>query len=302
MPDKKVLALDSQILNTYQLCARRCKYQFVDRLSPLVKAVALDKGGLLHEVLKVHYLYLMKDFTRIRNLKSFDGRTLLDETANELSLVQVVRKHFDFVSMDSDLPLDICEEVWNTYVQYEQYYRSDGWMPIAVEQSFSKVLFEDDDLIILYEGIIDWLDNTKIVDHKSSSRRGEPLALSNQFMGYAWAFGVHNVVINKIGFQKTLDAKDKFERYTKSYPADMIAEWRENTIQWALRLFYHLNHIEEMEKDFNLTSCDKYGGCIYAGSTADLGPCQTERQARSWKIQNKYKVGEVWSPAGDLEK
>jgi hypothetical protein len=312
--EQQILALDSQILNTYAMCERKCKYAFIDRITPMVKAEALDKGGLLHELLKVHYIVKMKDFARLLNIPTFQplvaelliktvqGANKVDFTPLDLEELQdmtiqgIVKRHYDYVSTQSDLPIEICEEVYKTYLQYAQYYENDGWLPIAVEQSFSKVLFESESVKILYEGIIDWLDEHKIVDHKSSSRRGEPLSLSNQFMGYAWAFGVHNVVINKVGFQKTLDAKDKFERYTKSYPNSLIEEWKANTIRTALELMVDVQNVVEMEKKFDLTSCDKYGGCIYTQV------CETEPEARPWKMQTNYKIGEVWSPAKELEK
>jgi len=292
------------------MCARRCKYAFVDKIQPMTKAEALDKGGLLHELLKVHYIVIMKDYERLLKLETFKPLKIENiqppvvadftevdlEELRESSIQQLVKKHYDYITTSIDLPIEICEEVYKTYSQYAQYYNNDGWFPIAIENPFSKLLFEDTDLCILYEGITDLVTQNLIVDHKSSSRRGEPLSLSNQFIGYAWALGINNVIINKVGFQKTLEPKDKFERYTKSYTKDMIEEWRINTIAWALKLFYHLSNLDEMEQDTNFTSCDKYGGCIYASI------CETEREARSWKIQNNFKIGEEWSPAKELEK
>lgn len=285
-----ILAIDSQVLNMYQMCPRKAKYYFVEGARPMVKEEAFDRGGLLHEMLKMHYNGIkgdwefMKDYTNIEPPYSYED---------------VMRLSIDYgnlKSIESDLPIEECQVVVNTYREYATYYKGEQWLPILVERPFSVILYEDQNLKVLYEGVTDLVTTTSIVDHKSSKRRGEPHDLSYQFMGYCWALGINNLVVNKVGFQKTLKEKDKFERYTKSYPKSLIEEWRESAIDIALRLHYDLNHLDLMEKKTNLTSCDKYAGCIFTAV------CKTEPEARSWKLQSNFILGQKWEPAKELEK
>src|SRR5204862_6305778 len=96
-----------------------------------------------------------------------------------------------------------------------------------------------------------------IVDHKSSSRRGTPSGLDNQFLGYCWALDVNNLVINKIGFQKTLKNEDKFERHVKSYSKELLDEWRVNSIRSAIELYCSMKDVSELAKQKDYTSCGK---------------------------------------------
>ncbi len=130
------------------------------------------------------------------------------------------------------------------------------------------------------------------VDHKSSKRRGEIISLSNQFIGYAWLLGTHNVMVNKIGFQKTLKPSERFTRATLSYTSDVINEWAENAVFW-IKLQRH--HDETGNYPRNYTSCDKWGGCVYRPI------CETERGARDYKIRQLFDVKEVkWDVGAKL--
>lgn len=291
---QKTLMIDSQILNTYQSCTCKTYYQFVRNIRGLFKETALDKGGLLHEIMKYHY-----EFIKYNQSHIYDGSVGEQFQGKEITYQQIIqtsiKKAQDYV-LNSDLDVKTCEEVINTYQEYAQYYVNDNWEIVSVENPFAKVIYEDEDLKIVYCGIVDLVTTKAIVDHKSSSRRGNPTGLSNQFMGYAWAFNLNNVVINKIGFQKTLSAQEKFERHTKSYPQDLIDEWKANAIRVAKDLFLDLQNQEQMVAKKNFTSCDKYSGCLYEKI------CGTQNEAREFIIGKDYMIGEPWNPAEKLQK
>ena len=292
---QEVLAIDSQVLNMYELCHRKTKYYFVDGARPMIKEAAFDKGGLLHDILKVHYLGIKQDTARIQEM--FGNIELeFPEHLDYPTIMSLAKKYGNLRAVNTDLPMEDCMMVMATYVEYANYYRGETWLPQIVEQPFSVVLYEEPDIKILYEGITDLVTQDSIVDHKSSSRRGEPHTLSNQFIGYCWAFNINNIVINKVGFQKTLKAKDKFERYTKSYPKSLREEWREHAITRAIQLYHDLKDTKKMETDFNFTACDKYSGCVFTQV------CTTEPEARDWKLRNKYLLKQEWNPAKELEK
>ena len=286
---KQVLFIDSQILNTYQDCPTKFYYNFIHNVRPLVKPEAFDKGDLLHHMLKFHY-----------KLVRHNQLTLADNLIKQqrYSMTQIIdicvhkaEKHLLSLDLDTQLGL----EVIKTYKEYANYYTNCTWQILQVEQPFARVIYDSEEVKLVYCGIIDLLTHVAIVDHKSSSRRGPTTGLSNQFQGYAWALNVHNVVVNKIGFQKTLKPEEKFERPTKSYPQAIIDEWERNTIRVGLDLFKDLQDVPGIMNKRNYTSCDKYSGCIFQRI------CETTPEAREFIIGKDYKIGESWEPVKGLK-
>jgi hypothetical protein len=72
-----------------------------------------------------------------------------------------------------------------------------------------------------------------------------------------------------------------------------IQEWIENTTQWCARI---LESQENNSWPMNLTSCDKYSGCIYSSL------CESDPESRIYKIERDFKVSEPWDVAHELEK
>jgi len=280
---KPVLIIDSQILNSFQSCQTKFYYDFVLNVKTLIKPVAFDKGDLLHYMLKFHY-------KMIRHNQRKAGKEI---PYSEIVKTCITKAEKYLVSLDLDSELGT--EVIKTYYDYSEYYRNCSWQILEVEKPFARVIHEDENIKIIYCGIIDLLTNVAIVDHKSSSRRGTPSGLSNQFMGYAYSLDVHNVVINKVGFQKTLKNEEKFERHTKSYPTDNLNEWKENTIKVGLEIYKGLNDVLELQKNKNFTSCDKYSGCIFQRI------CESSPEAREFVIQKDYRIGDSWKPLKTIE-
>lgn len=196
----------------------------------------------------------------------------------------------------SALDGEATEEVFYQFEEYSKFYRYETWEPTNVEQPFSKVLFDSEDLMILYEGIVDLtvkIPNVPIlpVDHKTQSRKQDPEALNNQFMGYCWALDCFSFVVNQIGFQKTLEPKDRFRRPTLSYTRDQLAEWVENTIYWTHILMGYIDH-NYWPKNF--TSCDKFYGCAFTKI------CGADPLGRERRLLQFFKEGEPWKPTKEL--
>jgi len=228
--------------------------------------------------------------------------------------------------IDLELGIQKAEECVKQFRDYVVYTALDTWVPIAVEEPFSKLMYQRPDvscpmhekwlesckdckrtegLTILYKGKTDLIVKVTnvpgiviIVDHKTGSRNQDPTGLSNQFMGYAWAFQditpdrVPRVIINKIGFQKTLPPKDRFRRYTKSYQRDVLEEWRSNTVYWVHQLLSYMDH---NTFPANFTSCDKYGGCVFR----DV--CYSIPSARERKLKIEFKVREKTDIFADVD-
>lgn len=275
----RTIALDSQILNTVSMCARKVDLGFIKNWRPTEKAEALEKGDLMHRMLK-HYYVARKN-----------GRTDLHNVIEEA--VAIGRA----ATIEMDLNESTIDENIKQFTAYCHYYNQDGWEPLEVEQSFSRELYRREDtpelegLSILYEGVIDLIAKTPhgifVIDHKTASRRSSPTRLSNQFMGYAWATGSHNVIVNRIGFQKTLKENERFQRLFLSYNDPLLIEWIQSATYWTEML---VSYIDSNYFPPNFTSCDKYAGCIFQEV------CEAIPEVREFKLQSRFYVGEPWSP------
>lgn len=259
--------------------------EFIDNWRPTEKAEALEKGDLIHQMFATYY----------RGKK--EGKTVQDESHALLVAEAMARAREASVEMSLSLPT--VEEDIKQFKENILYWQRDGWKILDVEEPFSKVLYERPDtperegFRVLYEGIIDLRvehpspHGIYIVDHKTGSRRVTPSKLSNQFMGYCWALGMNQVIINKVGFQKTLSAEERFQRMVLSYERELLNEWAQQAIYWAHVL---VGYIDQKYFPPNFTSCDKYAGCIFQQV------CGTIPQVRDFKLNSLYYQGEPWSP------
>lgn len=301
MADPKIFVFDSTVLNDMQACARKLEFGHVRNWRPLSgKAFALDRGSMLHDMLALYRILLKLAW------RNGDGTILTKSEAAFLKENEIEPKSYPWKEMveisimlgrsymatqSENLSMEEGEEIIRNFAEYADHYQNDGWQPIEVEAAFSRILYESKELILLVEGRIDLITDSRsgrtVVDSKTASRRQEPVLLSNQFICYAWATDVPSVTVDKIGFQKTLKAKDRFQRHILSYPQAIKEEWREWAIYWGKMAVYQ---IEEGIYPPNFTSCDKYGGCIY------LPICSTTPSAREWKAATLFRRGEQWSP------
>lgn len=275
MSEKLIIRFDSQILNNLEACARKLKYSSIKGYVPQHKATPLSKGILVHDGMKAYYTAIMQNIGR---------KDAMDAMVEAVRLKQV----------QSDLEISESEEVVKTLIQYCLFRMEDSWIPLAVEQPFSYVLYEDDEIVILHEGIVDLLIADKMikmatVDHKSSSRNSYISPMSNQFKGYARAFGTPNIIVNKIGFQKTKPPAEKFVRSLITYPTSVIEEWEQKAIRRIKHYAMMLNDPIAMD-EANETSCDKYSGCIYRSV------CEQTPSIRETLLLNDFRVRGPWDP------
>ena len=188
---------------------------------------------------------------------------------------------------------------------YCEFYSNDPWTTLAVEEVGSKILFENESLKIIYSGKIDRLvQQGNIIapmDHKSSERRGDVSSMSNQFIGYCFLLNVNHIIIDKIGFQKTLKPAERFQRFILHIDQGRIDEWQANSVNTLLihlmtsvgsesdaLEYYKMLRLKMMAPMMNLTSCDKYSGCIYRNV------CESSPEGRSWIKERDFIVREKW--------
>lgn len=295
---QKILSIDGQVLNTYQLCARRMKYAFIDNVHPEQKAEALESGDLMHKMLEVYYSLQLDDFDfQTETWHTIKEAGLIPPTSREFySIKDFAIKCGRFFGINMNIQVEDVEEVIHHFFEYTDYFQHDTWHPLAVEEVGSKVLFEDERIKIIYNFKIDLIaEQGRIIapfDHKTSRRRSEASSLSNQFIGYCYGLGLNNLVVNKIGFQKTLSPQQRFNRSILTIDDDRIKEWVVNTVHWCARI---IESELTNEYDMNLTSCDKYSGCIFARL------CESDPASRFFKIERDFKIGDDWDVAKHLE-
>ena len=277
----QAIVIDATILNTVQSCGLKAYYAFHKNLKPLETPSYFDKGDLMHKMMQTYRLLR-------KHRPNWSKEKILE------FCIKKGRRYY----IKLDLAVEDCEEVVQYFFSYVQKYHGDGWQFITIEKPFIKELYRNDDIAIFYQGKPDCsakvpnFEPLVVSDLKTGSRDTQPSILSNQFMGYAWALGTQVVVIDKINFYKKIDNDKSFKRYVLNYPQDLIEEWKEGAIYWALT---YKSYIESEYYPPNLTSCDKYGGCVFAkASGGKPGICETERAAREFKILSDYKVGELW--------
>lgn len=274
---KKILRVDSQILTMVQQCALRTKMRMVDCLEPTNRPPSFDIGSYCHKVLEVY------------------GQGKINgDSKNEIIMRAFEGGHA--YAIEHEIGMDELNLGYKTMQEYFTFYSNETWIWKSVETPFTVPLFENDDILIVWEGIIDcivdaklndeWLDWT--VDHKTTSRNREPVYLTNQFEGYAFARGNNRLIINTIGTQKTLEASKKFRREYLRIPQEVIDEWKAQAIHWSLMWAHYL---ETGYFPASFSACDgKFGPCIY------YPICWAKHQDREYVMRAEYVVGEEWDP------
>lgn len=277
---KKTIILTSSSANSVQNCPQRYDYEINQQLCLPNKGVALEKGDLFHFFLENYYKGLLVNNT---TLQYIDKKIPTHEIVN-MAILKVREK-----SVNSHLESVDTEEVIQFAREYVQHYVNDGWTPIAVEEKFSVVIYEDDNFRIIAEGKVDLVANTAqqninlVVDHKTGKRNVQPSKLSTQFQLYALALNYNNVMVNKINWVK--DPSNRFHRYLLSYDKTLIEEFKQDLIYWAFEI---IKHTESNYFPRNRTSCDKYSGCPFKLL------CESIPDVRQLKIDQFYVKNESY--------
>jgi len=188
--------------------------------------------------------------------------------------------------------------VLETCEQYFDFYKNDFWVPLETEVVKRKILFEDDEIRIMWKAKLDLtIDNNQgifPVDHKTLKQNRTTLSLNNQFIGQCLIMETRNAIINKIGFQTTLKPVDKFTRQLMSYSSDRLLEWQSEILPyWAYQL---LSYTESGHWPPNFTNCEsKYGPCMFS----DV--CGSDRGMRTEELKQHFMVIPKWD-VDNLEK
>lgn len=274
----RTVILDSQILTKIQQCGARTNYTHNLHLRLPEKSDPLQRGSLIHHFMAKMYEY-RKD---TGNKQDF-------QTCGNYAIPSVKAYASTLTLEDHEI-----NNVFKCLEQYVELYRYEPMEVLLVENPFAIVLYEseEDDLRIVYVGVTDLIGKTtgdiKVYDHKSQSRRSDFLLLDDQFEGYCTAAQSNVLYVNVVGLQKSIEPKEKMRRVPLSYPQLVLDRWKKHVIYWVKQyLVYTMNN----EWPENHTSCNKFQLCEYYM----LCTAVTD-EARAWKIQSEYNVGEPWDP------
>lgn len=181
--------------------------------------------------------------------------------------------------------------VISTMEEYFEYYKNDSFTILGAEEVRGSVIFEDDDLRVLwkakYDCIIDNMTGIMSMDHKTMKQRRPTMKLNNQFKGQCVLLKSRNIMINKIGWQKSLPPREKFERAIISYSADVLAEFCNDLVPYYARML--AAYTESGVWPQNITHCEnKYGQCTY------VKVCENDRGMRDEVLELEYVKGKAW--------
>lgn len=290
--DKEIIVIDSQRLVMVETCPAKYDYVFNKNYIPIEKARPLERGSSIHILLEQYYKLRMH---RDRwGLSSPDNKHRSHGLVDIVNICIRVLEHF---AIKMTLAVEEVDDVIRVFKEYVEFYQNEPHLTRAVEQVGSRVMYEDDEFVLIYETKIDWITSIAHInilpwDHKTYSRRGPVNPLNDQFLGYCWMLNVLNIGINRIGFQTTVKPKDKFLRPIMSYPQRVIDAWVEDTIQWVKEIRWRT---KTGIWTLNRTSCDKYDGCPFQQV------CMTEPDLRDWKARTLFDISDQpWDVGASL--
>ncbi len=312
---KANVILDATILTSLMSCPRLADFRFNHHLQPLGgKSNSLECGSIVHIFLEYFYKGLIAGVKReqaigfgmtaaelyIKGCKFCADFTSSEEVTKPLC----GHKPDEFPGVhntpkDSEGHKTGWQYVLDTCDQYQIFYKNDHWISLEVETVKAKVLYEDDEIRILWKSKLDWIVDTNQgifpVDHKTMKQNRQTNSMNNQFIGQCLMMGTRNVFINKIGFQTTLKPEEKFVRTAISYSAARLLEWQSETLPvWAKHL---LMYTEGEHYPPNFTNCEgKYGNCIFYKDV-----CSGDPSMREENIKLNFMVGKEWNPTNDDE-
>lgn len=310
--DKKYIILDASRFTTVQSCARLGNFTYDMDLEPIHgKSKSLEMGSIVHKIQEVFYQNQINGFNRatsigmgmtagelyIRGCPDCSDfiPTIAQYVENEKNEILKPKCGHTINEYPGIMNTDPDDAQWalDTSMQYFEFYKNDHWIPLESEKVRGKILYEDDEVIILWKAKIDVVVDTNegiySVDHKTMKQNRSTISLNNQFIGQCLVMEKRTVIINKIGFQKTLKPVDKFKREPISYSADALLEWQEEILPYYCKMM--LLHAESGYYPPNYTHCEnKFGRCGF------IDVCAANRNMREMELKLAFRVGEKWDP------
>lgn len=277
---KQALILDATLLGLSASCGEKYNLKQNLLIHPRKTAEPLERGDLTHTFFEEYYNNIKKGL-------DFDSNI-------ERCVIKCRNKYTEYETVE----IEQCEYIIACCVENANFYRFDRWEPLEVEVPFLKSVHEDDKYVYALSGKIDLIANTQTlkrvpIDHKSYERWFEPQRRDFQFLIYSIVMWSMNLIVNRIGLQKTVAANEKHRRVILNYSESLLKNELETIIWWMKN---HAWMVENNTYPRNNTSCDKYGGCEYRKV------CDAEsEQDMQFVIDSQYKRGEPWDVTAVLK-
>ena len=300
---KKNVIFDATTLSSLMSCARYHNTRFNHRMVALKgKSNSLEVGSLIHKVLEVFYKHHINGFDRTTSIghamaagqmyvigcpTCVSGTLECGHEAEEYPGVSNTPKDNEKWNVGWQFALDTC-------TQYFDYYKNDALIPLAVEDVRGEVIYEDDEIRVLWKAKFDLIVDTNQIgivsmDHKTFKQRRDKSSLSNQFSGHCVLLKSRNVIVNKIGLQTTLKIDERLGREIVSYSASRLLEWQGEIVP-----YYAYKYIQFTETGFwppDFTHCDNmFGACAYKQV------CEADPSMREEVLRNNYELAPIWDP------
>lgn len=280
------ITLDATMLDMFQVCAARFNYRFNLLKEQLEKPQALDKGGLVHAGLEAYY----KTLADRETYPSFSSR--FERCIEDMKIY----------ALDSDLDREEVSYAIDTTADNIRYWKNtDETLTIeAVEQSFAYELYSDSTIRLIMIGKIDLIASDLKYsylpyDHKTFTRDFPLKRKVNQFLNYSMATGSNIIMVNRVGFQKSLPNEKKFKRIPLSYDPLILEQWKQNVIKWA---YLYLECAVTNSWPLNDTSCDKFNRlCEYYDVCDSSG-----EESKVYKLNTLFRTGEPWDVSKALSR
>lgn len=267
---KKIIAFTSHTLAEFAKCQKSYEFSQLVQIEPKGPKPAFIRGKLIGRCLEIYYKAKRRKYSKLEQLVR--------------KLASIIENH-EGLSTGEQIKLSM------RFRAYHKNYAAENWEVVAVEESFSKVLFENDKYVYVYEGTPDMvvrLSNGQlaVVDHKTRSMDKDLLGLAHQPLGYLWACDTEWFTYNYFGLQETGDAKLWFKRQFERFNKVLIDRWVRDTID-----LYHAAVIAAENNKFSRTyNCDsKYGACSFykiCNEGDELGEQLVVRQHFQFKEDN----------------
>lgn len=320
MGGKKNVILDATILTTLMACPRLADFRFNHNFVSIGgKSNSLECGSIVHIFMEYMYKAIIAGVRReqaiqlgfaaaetyIRGCKhctdfvpppdDLKAKPVCGHKVNEFPGVKNTPK-----DPDPNNPREKYKTGWqwvlDTCDQYTIHYRNDHWVPLEVEVVKGEVLYEDDEVRVLWKSKLDLVSDTNQgiypVDHKTMKQNRNTVSMNNQFRGQCVIQRTNRVFINKVGFQKTLKPEEKFVRPAVNYSTARLIEWQTETLPFYAKLL--LMYAETGYWPENTTHCEgKYGNCAF------LKVCESNPDMRETEIKQAFIVGPEWNPTND---
>lgn len=276
--------MDMSQYDMFLLCAERFNNRYNKNLTAPNKDMRLDRGTIVHVGCEVYY----------EALKA--GSNYQDAVTAALSKVR------EAGVIATDLEPEMINRVLDVLEEYFDFWRvaDQSFEIIEVEKPFLYLLHEDDEVRIHLAGKIDLItsDNqyTNLpYDHKSYDTDRGVSRMSNQFKNYSHAVGSNYLMVNRIGFQKTLKPHEKFKRVMLTYDPFVFMQWKNNVIK---NMYHYLMCVAEDAWPMNETSCDKwFRKCEYFNACDASG-----EEAKNYKLSADFIHVDPWDVSKVLRK